>query len=31
MSQWGKDEQALTRRARRWREMEAASAILAAA
>jgi chaperone required for assembly of F1-ATPase len=31
MSQWGKDEQALARRARRWREMEAAATILAAA
>jgi chaperone required for assembly of F1-ATPase len=30
MSQWGADEQALQRRALRWREMEAASAILAA-
>ena len=30
MSQWGKDEQALARRARRWREMEAAAKILAA-
>jgi chaperone required for assembly of F1-ATPase len=30
MSQWGKDEQALRRRALRWREMEAATKILAA-
>jgi chaperone required for assembly of F1-ATPase len=30
MSQWGEDDQALTRRARRWREMKAAATILAA-
>jgi chaperone required for assembly of F1-ATPase len=29
MSQWGEDEQALERRAMRWREMEAASLVLA--